>query len=109
MANKIKKRSNFQVAVGSFGFPRVTYLPGFFIRLKTVVLRDPRVDLDAASLLLPEKTGHEGPGHLERVRCVYDLGKDLRGYIVTMMQEGGGVNQIYKIDKEVIAIEPSEA
>lgn len=51
--------------------------PGFFIRLKTVVLRDPRVDLDAASLLLPQKSGHEGPGHLEWVRCIHHRNKNL--------------------------------
>lgn len=53
------------------------YVPGLFVRLKTVVLCNPRVDLDAAPLLLPEKPGHEGPGHFEWVRCVHELNNNL--------------------------------
>lgn len=55
----------------------VVAVPGLFVRLKTVVLSDPRVHLDAAPLLLPEKPGHEGPGHLEWVRRVHELNNNL--------------------------------
>ena len=69
-------------------------LPGVLIRLKTVVLRYPRVDLDATPLLLPKESPHEGPGHLEWVRRVHRLHKNLVWYYPIMPR--GGESQIHR-------------